>query len=111
MSAQFGADYMVNPKDLDALIMDVTGGEGVNVILESSGNPGPSEHAVGFFPAGRLVAMTFGDARPLRLILRVNAKEHTVHSEPGTRCRNFRDIGEPWDRVDQVDQPIAHVSG
>ena len=49
MSARFGADYMVNPvkEDLDALIMDVTGGEGVNVIFEAAGIPALLEHAVG----------------------------------------------------------------
>ena len=41
MAAGFGADHMVNPmkEDLDALIMEVTKGEGVNVVFEAAGIP------------------------------------------------------------------------
>ena len=112
MSARFGADYMVNPvkEDLDALIMDVTGGEGVNVIFEAAGIPALLEHAVGLLsPAGRLVAMTFGDT-PIAVDLKaVNAKELTIL---GTRhqMQKFSETLESLgDRVDRVDQLITHV--
>ena len=112
MSARFGADYMVNPvkEDLDALIMDVTGGEGVNVIFEAAGIPALLEHAVGLLsPAGRLVAMTFGDT-PIAVDFKaVNAKELTIL---GTRhqMQKFSETLESLgDRVDRVDQLITHV--
>lgn len=112
MAKQFGADYMINPvkEDLDALIMDVTGGEGVNVVFEAAGIPALLEHAVQILsPAGRLVAMTFGKIPVAIDFKAVNAKELTIL---GTRhqMQKFPETLEslPY-RLDRVDQLITHV--
>lgn len=112
MAKQFGADYMINPvkEDLDALIMDVTGGEGVNVVFEAAGIPALLEHAVQILsPAGRLVAMTFGKIPVAIDFEAVNAKELTIL---GTRhqMQKFPETLEslPY-RLDRVDQLITHV--
>lgn len=112
MAKQFGADYMLNPvkEDLDALIMDVTGGEGVNVVFEAAGIPALLEHAVQILsPAGRLVAMTFGKIPVAIDFKAVNAKELTIL---GTRhqMQKFPETLEslPY-RLDRVDQLITHV--
>lgn len=112
MAKQFGADYMINPvkEDLDALIMDVTGGEGVNVVFEAAGIPALLEHAVQVLsPAGRLVAMTFGKIPVAIDFKAVNAKELTIL---GTRhqMQKFPETLEslPY-RLDRVDQLITHV--
>lgn len=112
MAKQFGADYMINPvkEDLDALIMDVTGGEGANVVFEAAGIPALLEHAVQILsPAGRLVAMTFGKIPVAIDFKAVNAKELTIL---GTRhqMQKFPETLEslPY-RLDRVDQLITHV--
>lgn len=112
MAKQFGADYMINPvkEDLDALIMDVTGGEGVNVVFEAAGIPALLEHAVQILsPAGRLVAMTFGKIPVAIDFKAVNAKELTIL---GTRhqMQKFPETLESLpQRLDRVDQLITHV--
>lgn len=112
MAKQFGADYMINPvkEDLDALIMDVTGGEGVNVVFEAAGIPALLEHAVQILsPAGRLVAMTFGKIPVAIDFKAVNAKELTIL---GTRhqMQKFPETLESLpQRLNRVDQLITHV--
>lgn len=112
MAKQFGADYMINPvkEDLDALIMDVTGGEGVNVVFEAAGIPALLEHAVQILsPAGRLVAMTFGKIPVAIDFKAVNAKELTIL---GTRhqMQKFPETLESLpQRLERVDQLITHV--
>ena len=112
MAAGFGADHMVNPmkEDLDALIMEVTKGEGVNVVFEAAGIPALLEHAVKILsPAGRLVAMTFGQT-PIAIDFKaVNAKELTIL---GTRhqMEKFPETLEQLpNRLDRVDRLITHV--
>lgn len=112
MAKQFGADYMINPvkEDLDALIMDVTEGEGVNVVFEAAGIPALLEHAVQILsPAGRLVAMTFGKIPVAIDFKAVNAKELTIL---GTRhqMQKFPETLESLpQRLDRVEQLITHV--
>ena len=108
---QFNAAYDYEAfADLDALIMEVTKGEGVNVVFEAAGIPALLEHAVKILsPAGRLVAMTFGQT-PIAIDFKaVNAKELTIL---GTRhqMEKFPETLEQLpNRLDRVDRLITHV--
>ena len=111
MAPDFGADYMINPmkEDLDAVIMEITGGEGVNVIFEAAGIPALLSHATELLsPAGRLVAMTFGK-EPIPMDFKaLNAKELTI---VGTRhqYQKFPEVVEALpEHLDRVDKLITH---
>ncbi len=112
MAREFGVDYAVNPleTDLDLLIDDLTGHEGVNVVFDAAGVPALMEHAVKVLsPAGRFVPLTFTN-KPVPVDFKlVNAKELTIL---GTRhqYRKFPEIASSlWKRLDRVDKLITHV--
>lgn len=81
MAEYFGARHRINPRntDLDDFIEKETKGEGVNVIIDACGAPGIITQATRLLsPAGRLVAMTYGQ-EPIPIDFReVNAKELTI---------------------------------
>lgn len=112
MAKDFGADYMINPvkEDLVSFIDELTSHEGVNVVIEAAGVPALMSQAVEILsPAGRFVAMTFGQ-QPVPVNFKaVNAKELTIL---GTRhqYQKFPETvaGLP-DRLDRVDKLITHV--
>lgn len=112
MAKDFGVDYAVNPLevDLDSFVDDITGHEGVNVVFDAAGVPAIMEHAVKMLsPAGRFVAMTFGD-KPVPIDFRVvNAKELSIL---GTRhqYQKFPEITSKLPQhLDHVDKLITHA--
>lgn len=112
MAKEFGADYTVNPnkENLEAVVMELTSREGVNVIFEAAGIPALLSNATKILsPAGRLVAMTFG-AEPIPINFKeVNAKELTLL---GSRhqYQKFPEVIERLpSRLDRVDKLITHV--
>lgn len=112
MAARFGADYTVNPvrENLDALIMEVTKGDGVNVVFEAAGVPALLEHAIKILsPAGRLVALTYGD-KPVALDFKaVNAKELTILGTRHQMQKFPETIRSLPQRLDRVNRLITHV--
>lgn len=112
MTAEFGADYMVNPlkQDLGKVVDELTGGEGVNVIFEAAGVPALLKDSIALLsPAGRLVAMTYGP-EPVPVDFRaVNAKELTIL---GTRhqYQKFPEVVTLLpDHLRQVDRLTTHI--
>lgn len=112
MAPDFGASYTINPakEDLKKFVLDITNGEGVNVIFEAAGVPALLSQATDILsPAGRLVAMTFGP-EPIPVDFRaLNAKELTIL---GTR-HQYQKFPETIERMPtrlaQVDKLITHV--
>ena len=112
MAKEFGADYTVNPdkENLEAVVMELTSGEGVNVIFEAAGIPALLSGSTALLsPAGRLVAMTFGE-EPIPINFKeVNAKELTLL---GSRhqYQKFPEVVEYLpSKLDHVDKLITHV--
>ena len=112
MAKEFGADYTVNPnrENLETVVMELTSGEGVNVIFEAAGIPALLSGATSLLsPAGRLVAMTFGE-EPIPINFKeVNAKELTLL---GSRhqYQKFPEVVENLPlKLDRVDKLITHV--
>ncbi|RGX53615.1 MULTISPECIES: zinc-dependent alcohol dehydrogenase [Anaerotruncus] len=112
MAPCFGAKYTVNPmkEDLGARVMEISGGEGANVIFEASGVPKLTEQSIGLLsPGGRFVPMTFG-AQPIPVnFMPVNKNEITI---AGTRNQNgkFPDIVASLPgRIDRIDRLVTHV--
>lgn len=108
----FGAVYTVNPvkEDLKARVMEISHGEGVNVVFEATGVPKLTETSVELLsPGGRLVPMTFG-AEPIPInFMPVNKNEITI---AGTRNQNgkFPDIVASLpERVDRIDRLVTHT--
>ena len=81
LAGKFGIDYRINPlkQDLDKYVMDLTDGEGVNVVFDAAGLPFIISHAVELLsPAGRFVPMTYGK-EPIAVNFQViNARQLTI---------------------------------
>ena len=103
---------ITNPdkENLEAVVMELTSGEGVNVIFEAAGIPALLSGSTALLsPAGRLVAMTFGE-EPIPINFKeVNAKELTLL---GSRhqYQKFPELVEYLpSKLDHVDKLITHV--
>jgi len=59
IAKKMGADYTINPEieSLRSAVMDITGGKGVDVVLEMSGNPNALENALNLLTNGGWVGL------------------------------------------------------
>lgn len=112
MAKDFGVDYAVNPSeiDLDCFLDTITGHEGVNVVFDAAGIPELMEHAVEILsPAGRFVAMTFGN-KPVPVDFKVvNAKELTILGSRHQYQKFPEAASALLERLDRVDKLITHI--
>lgn len=108
----FGAEYTINPQkeDLKERIMELTKGEGVNVIFETSGVPSLMSLSVELLsPHGRLVPLTFAP-EPVPINFRQINKNELIIA--GTRNQNskFKEVVESLPgRRDRIDKLVTHV--
>jgi L-iditol 2-dehydrogenase len=83
---KLGADYVVAPDGLDALLMDLTGGKGANVVIEATGNPAVMAQALEIAAfKGRVgyIGIDVGREAPAKLGL-IQSKELTITGSIGS---------------------------
>jgi threonine 3-dehydrogenase len=94
LAARVGSDVVIDPgsENVVARLMEETNGEGVDVVLEMSGNPGAIGQAFGALRYGGHVSMLGIPSRPVELDLAdgVIFKGATIHGISGRR------IWETW---------------
>lgn len=112
LAGKFGAAYTINPgrQDLRKSIMDITKGEGVNVVFETSGIPALTSLSVELLsPHGRLVPLTFAP-EPIPINFRLVNKNELVIA--GTRNQNskFKEVVDSLPgRRNRINQLVTHV--
>lgn len=88
-----GADHVVNSRDTDAVqaILDLTGGEGADLVVESAGNPGVPQQAVQTVRrGGKILVVAFypGDVTlDLGAVVRKGVQIHTSRGEGGNNVK------------------------
>jgi L-iditol 2-dehydrogenase len=83
---KLGADYVVAPDGLDALLKDITGGKGANVVIEATGNPAVMAQALEIAAfKGRVgyIGIDVGREAPAKLGL-IQSKELTITGSIGS---------------------------
>ncbi|MCI8453358.1 MAG: alcohol dehydrogenase catalytic domain-containing protein [Lachnospiraceae bacterium] len=112
ISKEFGAKYTINPmkEDLKEAVMRISGGEGVNVVFDTSGIPALMSLSVELLgPHGRMVPLTFAP-EPVPINFRLVNKNELVIA--GTRNQNskFKEVVESLPgRRDRIDKLVTHV--
>jgi len=83
---KLGADHVVGPDGLDALLKDITGGKGANVVIEATGNPAVMAQALEIAAfKGRVgyIGIDVGREAPAKLGL-IQSKELTITGSIGS---------------------------
>lgn len=83
---KLGADYVVAPDGLDAMLMDLTDGKGANVVIEATGNPAVMAQALEIAAfKGRVgyIGIDVGREAPAKLGL-IQSKELTITGSIGS---------------------------
>ena len=83
---KLGADYVVAPDGLNALLEDITGGKGANVVIEATGNPAVMAQALEIAAfKGRVgyIGIDVGREAPAKLGL-IQSKELTITGSIGS---------------------------
>ena len=83
---KLGADYVVAPDGLDALLKDITGGKGANVVIEATGNPAVMAQALEIAAfKGRVgyIGIDVGREAPAKLGL-IQSKELSITGSIGS---------------------------
>jgi L-iditol 2-dehydrogenase len=83
---KLGADYVVDPDGLDALLEKVSGGKGANVVIEATGNPAVMARALEIAAfKGRIgyIGIDVGREAPAKLGL-IQSKELTITGSIGS---------------------------
>lgn len=112
LAADFGADGTFNPakENVEARIVEITGGMGPNVVFDAVGIPSILAGAVRIASvAGRVVSMGFTDEPAPISMLEITKKELTV---VGTRLqtKKFQEVIRDFpNRLAKVDKLITHV--
>jgi L-iditol 2-dehydrogenase len=86
VARKLGAKHAVHPDDIDALLADITGGRGADVVVEVSGRPAVMARALelaGFKGRVAYVGINVGDAAPARLGL-IQSKELKITGSIGS---------------------------
>lgn len=103
---------ITNPdkENLEAVVMELTSGEGVNVIFEAAGIPALLSGSTALLsPAGRLVAMTFGE-EPIPINFKeVNSKGIDAFRKPSSISEIPGGGGISAVETGHVDKLITHV--
>jgi len=83
---KLGADHVVSPDGLDALLKDLTGGKGANVVIEATGNPAVMAQALEIAAfKGRVgyIGIDVGREAPAKLGL-IQSKELSITGSIGS---------------------------
>lgn len=93
IGADLGADHVINSKDTDPVqaILDLTGGEGADLVVESAGNVGVPQQAVETVRrGGKILVVAFypGDVTlDLGAVVRKGVQIHTSRGEGGNNVK------------------------
>ena len=105
LAKAFGIDHVVNAKeqDINKVVMELTGGEGANVIIEAAGVPVLLEQAPALIsPAGRIVPITF-NFNPTGISSGlINAKEASII---GSRLQ----VNKFPEMIRHLDEHLEHI--
>lgn len=112
MAAEFGFDYVFDSasEDVAARVMEITGGEGANVIIDAAGAPGILDHALELLsPAGRIVPVAFNFSPSPISYGEINIKEAKI---VGSRLESGKFpvvIDELKAHSDHIRRQITHI--
>lgn len=115
MAKEMGADYIINPteKDLVEEIMKLTDGNGVDVLLEMSGNPNALNSGIeSLTNAGEAVILGVFPTNPVPFVMNTAVfKGIKIHCITGRKMFETWQIASEWLRTKRIDlsKLITHI--